>query len=111
MIDLKNDLKDKSHIHCHESISNMAILVYMKSRKEENQLTRAMQLQYFQMWVVVASIQISMVACVTYLLRNDFGSDQAANGVNPFVASKELILLIVKILVSLVLHIMIIPEI
>ena len=36
MMDLKTELKDKSHIHCHESISNMAILVYMKSKKEEN---------------------------------------------------------------------------
>lgn len=61
------------------------------------------------MWVIVAFIQFGMVACVTYLIRY-YSDEGGKNGVYPLVASPEFYLLLIKIFVSLVLHIMILPE-
>lgn len=53
-----------------------------------------------------------MVACITYLIVTKADAeDNAEIGVYPLVSSTELYLLVLKVLVSMILHIMIIPEI
>ena len=53
-----------------------------------------------------------MVACITYLIVTKADAeDNAEIGVYPLVSSTELSLLVLKVLVSMILHIMIIPEI
>jgi len=53
-----------------------------------------------------------MVACITYLIVTKADAeDNAEIGVYPLVSSTELYLLVLKVLVSMILHIMIVPEI
>jgi len=53
-----------------------------------------------------------MVACITYLIVTKANAeDNAEIGVYPLVSSTELYLLVLKVLVSMILHIMIVPEI
>jgi len=64
------------------------------------------------MWLIVALIQVGMVACITYLIVTKANAeDNAEIGVYPLVSSTELYLLVLKVLVSMILHIMIVPEI
>jgi len=64
------------------------------------------------MWLIVALIQVGMVACITYLIITKADAeDHAEIGVYPLVSSTELYLLVLKVLVSMILHIMIVPEI
>ena len=52
------------------------------------------------------------MACITYLIVTKADAeDNAEIGVYPLVSSTELSLLVLKVLVSMILHIMIIPEI
>ena len=52
------------------------------------------------------------MACITYLIVTKADAeDNAEIGVYPLVSSTELYLLVLKVLVSMILHIMIVPEI
>lgn len=103
ILDVKLDIQDKSHIHIHESVTNMAILVYLKTKMSDNQLNSSIQLQYLQLWIVVALIQIGMIVCITWTIIVDKCFWLSA--------SEEYNLLLIKMFVSGVLHIMIYPEI
>lgn len=43
---MKLDLEDKSHMHYHETITNMAILVHLKDNVEHNQLNDSVKIEY-----------------------------------------------------------------
>jgi hypothetical protein len=44
--EVRKDLMDKSHMHVHETITNMAIMVFLKEKVCESEINKSVQTTY-----------------------------------------------------------------
>lgn len=62
---------DKSHMHVHETITNMAIMVFLKEKIEESEINISVQNLYLSQWALVAAIQFGLMYCMAVVLVAD----------------------------------------
>jgi hypothetical protein len=68
---VRMELMDKSHIHVHETITNMAILIFLKDKVKQSEITKAIQSMYVSHWGLVAVIQLGLMYCMGYMIFSD----------------------------------------
>jgi len=96
-------ISDKSHIHLHGNVIELAILCFLKSAVKRNQITKSKQGDYLIAYFFVAMIQLGFIVCMFVAIVNSHENYKIH-------ATEFYTLVLAKFFACCALHLMLYPE-